>query len=682
MKNKLGIYSKEDLEKIMSEAYMNLHFDEAQLSNPIENIPEAFEDKPELFITYMMSQPDFFSFTCKHVLALDILPFQAVILKELWTRKFPMLIGSRGMSKSFTLAIYVILRLLFSENRKIILCGAAFRQSKVVFGYVESIIQNSSVLRSIFRSDAFQHSADAYMVTLGNSYCKALPIGTGEKIRGQRANDIIADEFSSMLIDIFETVISGFAAVSSSPFQNVRDKAKERISAKLREMGYDIEFEESVDKTGKSDNQIVIAGTAHYDFNHFSQYHKRWLQIIKSRGDERKLKEIFGEKYQKGLDPNHYSVIRIPYELIPEGFMDADQVVRSRATMSENNYLMEFGACFVADSDGFYKNTLLNQCTVDYDMRFVLPSGKQLTEEEYFFEPEIFGNPYKQYVYGIDPASKVDNFSIVILEDCGEYRKIVYCWVTNEKDHQDKRNCGLTDEHNFYAYCARKIRELMKSFPCKRMAIDSQGGGIAVMQTLKDKDKLRPGEIQIYPIIIPGKPQDTDGESGLHIIEPIEFSSQAWTSESNHGMKKDFEDRVLLFPYIDGISMSLADVDEEKELPTDGTLNNVIFNIQELKQELITIIVSETATGREHFDTPEIKTGTGRKGRMKKDRYSALLMANSCARNMAMNQFTPYNFNYGGGFATGGWPQRDKPDPKTLFQGPSWITQQLSDLYN
>ncbi len=397
--SKLKVYSQEHLDKVLSEAYMNLHFDEAQLSNPLAVIPESFENHPELFVTNMMAQPDFFTFTCQHILGVEILPFQAVILKELWDRKFPMLIGSRGMSKSFVLALYVILRLLLCKNRKIILCGAAFRQSKVVFGYVESIISNSSILRSIFGSDCFQHSADAYMVTLGNSYCKALPIGTGDKIRGQRANDIIADEFSSMLIDIFETVISGFAAVSASPAQNVKDRAKQRLAVKMG-----IELEESFNELGKSDNQIVIAGTAHYDFNHFSQYHKRWLQIIKSRGEIDKLRAIFGDKYKEGLNWKDYSVIRIPYELIPDGFMDSAQVIRSRATMTENNYLMEFGACFVYDSDGFYKSTLINQCTVNYDMKFILPSGRVLAEEEYFFEPEVYGSPHKQYIYGIDPA--------------------------------------------------------------------------------------------------------------------------------------------------------------------------------------------------------------------------------------------------------------------------------------
>ena len=51
--------------------------------------------------------------------------------------------------------------------------------------------------------------------------------------------------------------------------------------------------------------------------------------------------------------------------------------------------------------------------------------------------------------------------------------------------------------------------------------------------------------------------------------------------------------------------------------------------IEELKMELSTIMVTRTAAGREKFDTPEIKLGTGKKGRMRKDRYSSLIIAKS-----------------------------------------------------
>lgn len=674
MKFDLKHQEPKDIQKILSEAYMNINFDNQQLYNPLEEIPESIEDKPELFITYMLSQPEFLTFTCKYVLGVDIIPLQAVILRELWIRKFPMLVGARGLSKSFMLGILVILLMLLKENRKIIICGASFRQSKIIFGYAESIINNSSILRSIFTSECFTHGNDNHSILLGNSICRAIPLGTGDRIRGLRSTNTIADEFSSIFIDIFETVIAGFGSVSASPAENVRNIAKQKLAVKLG-----IELDETELKLGKSDNQMIIAGTAHYDFNHFSRYHKRWLQIIKSRGDSQKLRDILGESFNEkdGLDWKDFSVIRIPVDIIPDGFMDMAQISRSKATMTKSNYSMEYGASFVCESDGFFKNTLILQCTVNYDTKIKLPSGRILDESESFFEPELFGDLNAEYIYGIDTASKQDNFSIVILKDCGEYRKLVQVWVTNEKDHREKVKLRLSNEHNFYSFVVRKIRDLMKVFPCKRMAIDSQGGGIAVMESLRDRTTLKHNEQPILPIVIPGKPQDTDGESGLQIIEPINFVSQNWTSQANHGMKKDLEDRILLFPYIDTVSIALAQAEDEHS--SQDEFQQLLFNIEELKLEMISINVTETATGREHFDTPEIKTGTGRKGRMKKDRYSALLMANACARNMNANFFTPLE-STSGGFASG--LKKTDVENEPCYQGPNWIVSKLQNLYD
>ena len=48
------------------------------------------------------------------------------------------------------------------------------------------------------------------------------PLGDGSKIRGLRAHTIIADEFNSIPVEIYETVVAGFAAVSANPTDNVK----------------------------------------------------------------------------------------------------------------------------------------------------------------------------------------------------------------------------------------------------------------------------------------------------------------------------------------------------------------------------------------------------------------------------------------------------------------------------
>ncbi len=60
-----------------------------------------------------------------------------------------MLLMTRGGGKTFIIAVYIILRLLFCQGSKIVVVAAAFRQSKLVFEYVERLWYGSPVLRDM-----------------------------------------------------------------------------------------------------------------------------------------------------------------------------------------------------------------------------------------------------------------------------------------------------------------------------------------------------------------------------------------------------------------------------------------------------------------------------------------------------------------------------------------------------
>ena len=85
------------------------------------------------------------------------------------------------------------------------------------------------MLRDICDSDSGpRRDTDRCTLRLNDSTVTCLPLGDGQKIRGQRANDIIADEFASIPREIFENVVAGFAAVSSDPVANVKDWQQKR----------------------------------------------------------------------------------------------------------------------------------------------------------------------------------------------------------------------------------------------------------------------------------------------------------------------------------------------------------------------------------------------------------------------------------------------------------------------
>jgi hypothetical protein len=478
-------------------------------------------------------------------------------------------------------------------------------------------------------------------------------------------------QHNSIPRDIFENVVAGFAAVASSPIEKVKQKAKEKLALKL---GIPIDNNQEDSDPADMSNQIILSGTAYYDFNHFSEYFKRYHKIVSSGGDKRLLEEVFGGEVPPDFDYSKYSVTRMPVDKLPDGFMDSGQVGRAKATVHAGIYQMEYGAVFTTDSQGFFKRSLIEGCTTSPTEPVTFPHSGDV-----WFEGSLKGDTNKKYVFGVDPASEVDNFSIVVLEVNSDHRKVVHCWTTNRKSHKEKLKSKLVDEDDFYSYCAKKIRELMKVFPCAEVALDAQGGGIAVMEALHDKDKIPAGEVAIWPVI-EEKPKDTDDQAGLHILQMCQFARYDWLAEANHGLRKDFEDKIVLFPYFDPVSLGLAlEVDKSVGRKYD-TLEDCVMEIEELKDELSMIVMTQTNTGRERWDTPEVKTGAGRKHRLRKDRYSSLIMANMSARSLNVVK-TTLDTGAIGGFANGQPSLNliDRNEP--LFQGPAWFTEKSKDIY-
>lgn len=641
--------------------------------NPMIHRTEIDIENPDLHLLKLFRNPKYIGSMVKMLFNIELHPMQIAILQEFWIRAFPMYIASRGWGKSFLLALYCVIKCTFCPGTKIVVVGAAFRQSKIIFEYMETIWRNSPILRSIFNGndDGPRRDVDRCTMRLGDSWTIAIPMGDGSKIRGLRAHIIIADEFASISPDIYETVVSGFAAVSASPIQNVKDQAKKQAMIEAGIWNDELEALEY-----KMGNQAIISGTADYDFKHFASYWKRYKAIIESKGEKSKLEEIFKGEVPENFNWKDYSIIRIPYELIPKGFMDDKQVSRAKATIHTGIYNMEYAACFVKDSEGFFRRSLIENCvTSDRDPIII-------GEKPIVFDASTIGTSTSQYVYGIDPASEQDNFSIVILEVFPDHRRIVYCWTTNRNNFKERLKTGLVQDHDFYGFCTRKIRNLMKVFPCSRIGLDAQGGGVAIEESLHDPSKLEEGESLIWPIIDYEKPKDTDSQQGLHIIELIQFAKADWTSQANHGLRKDLEDKMILFPKFDNLTLGLALEKEGKDIlnsdlnPIYDSLSECILEIEELKNELTTIVMTQTSTGagaRDRWDTPEVKLQNGKKGRLRKDRYSSLLIANMLARQMTRN-LQPIQYD-----VVGDNRINVVKHDGNMYKGPEWFTSAVNN---
>lgn len=543
---------------------------------------------------------------------------------------------------------------------------------KVQFKYLNKVIQK----RFINKNEAFEYVVELRKLPRFRKVISITILDKQQKLYDYylpKTNSFYAcgsRQHNSIPQEIYEVVIKGFASVSASPAQRSWDTTYIKV---LESLGMYDEASCRQDSMGFG-NQTVISGTAYYHFNHFYTYWRRYCDIVRSRGEPHVLEEIFHGSVPRGFDWKQYSVARIPYGLLPDGFMDVTQIAQSQAIVHVAIHQMEYEAVFAKDTNGFFKRSLVESCVTRNPI--MLPSGPIQ------FHAILSGSPNSIYVYGIDPASEHDNFSIIILEVWPDHRRIVYCWTVNRRTLRERtKNQGKSNTDSFYVYCCRKIRDLMKVFPTSHIGMDTQGGGISIMEGLHDINSLTTGELPLWPYIRQGdndqffweeKDKPTDREAGLHVLHMVQFANAEFTLQSNHGLRKDFESKVCLFPFFDTVSLGLATEQDKLMNREYDNLEDCTLEIEAMKDELATIQHTQTSGGRDHWDTPETKEPGGKKGRLRKDRYTSLVIANMIARCLQTGP-SSFAYNFAGGFV--GQAKSDVNGP--LYSGPEYLVNQM-----
>jgi len=602
-------------------AYLNLT--KGELSSNYDVFKELLFYDPESTINNIIKYSyGNWAFAAKVFLNVDLLPFQAVTIDQFFNKNFFILVATRGFGKSYLLAVYALLRAIFKQGSKIILMSRTYRQSRIIFNYINDIYLKSVTLQGITGAKKPRFDIAECKFIIGESQIVSLPLGDGEKIRGYRGNVIICDEYPTIPEHIFNLVIRGFSAVSMDPVDKVKEDSRKKALIKA---GVDI----SDDFDTVEGNQIILSGTADYQFNHFFKWCEKYKAIISCGDDKDKLQKLLmddiSEDELKALDSDQFGLMTVPYTELPSKYLDEGIIAQGRATMSQAEFDMEFMASFHSDSDGFIPMSLLKAVSMYRP-----------------FKAELLGSKDHRYIMGVDPARKRDNFSIVLLkiDDSGGQHKIVYAWATNEK--KMKKSGEVNQNQTYYGACAKKIRQLLKMFNTCLISCDAGGGGREIANYLQEKRFLKGSEKPIWEIDNP----DHRMYDGDHILKLVD-SSSSWVVDANHSFRKSIEEFQLLFPLYDVNSVDKEYMENSDEAKNENratfhktvkgvrravkdSFTDVNNEIDEMKKEISSIVVTATTTGRQHFDLPKLTT-TGNQAKIadvrRKDRYSACLLA-------------------------------------------------------
>ena len=453
--------------------------------------------------------------------------------------------------------------------------GFINHNSKMIFSEVEKLYLQSSILQEACAKPPTRGSDSCYLKfkSVGGmtpSYIEALPLGDdGSKIRGSRFYLILIDELAQIPNQILDMVIRPMGATSLAPMERVRRIEQKN---KLIEKGLAIESDFDIETV----NKMVMTSSGYYKFNHmWRRMNDYWRQT---------------EVAKQTNTQSQFAVWQIPHWDLPEGFLDKNNIDEARRVMSNSEFRMEYEAAMVSDSEGFFKASLLEACTLGNN-----------------FGLETSGDTSSQYVLGIDPNQGGKASCGVIVVKLGLTNKIV---VVSELKNQTTQQM------------TQAVQDVCESFNIVRVFMDRGGGGKAICDLLED------GYGNKTPLIDRTN-EEHKHMQGRHVLEMVNFNP-SWIADANFTTKAMFEEKKLLFP----------------ELSLNTTQDYEVLNYESvsvLKSQLLNIIVTPTSTGLLHFDTPQ-------KGQ-NKDLYSALILAAHGARLLGKEMEEaqdPILFNAGG----------------------------------
>lgn len=488
------------------------------------------------------------------LLRVKLSSIQKVVLRSMWFRDYVMAIMCRGAGKTFLLAVFSCLKAMLYPGHRVGLLAPTFRQSKYIFDECDKLYHRSPVLQAACERKPTSASDNCYLRfkavgTKNPSVIQAIPLGDGTKIRGSRFFTILCDEFPHIPDEIFNMVIRPMAATLADPMENVEKVSRQK---ELLERGLITQADIDADT---ATNQIIITSSGYFTFNHMYKLYCAYKEEMRTGNGK-------------------YAVFRVPYWLLPDGFLDKKAIEAAKREMSSLEFRMEYEAAFIPDTDAFYKASLLEACS---------RTG---------FSTRVAGEHGKTYCLGIDPARSEDSFAIAIAE-LGVPAKIVH---------------ALELQKQPFPRMAELIEDLCDAFNVQHIYMDAGGGGLAIKDILAENNRGH----RAGPILDP-EDEAHQVKSGRHIIKMCNFGVD-FISESNFAALRLLENRDLLFP-----SVPVGDTPTPAE--EEGW-----DKIQEMKRQMQMISLSETPTGKYHFDVPK---GEGH-GKQKKDLYTSFMLAARC----------------------------------------------------
>ena len=551
------------------------------------------------------------TFTTDLISGVNLFPFQHMAIKAMFETDYFMGVWRRGMAKSFTTAIFAYLDAILNQGVEIGILSKSFRQAKMIFKKIEDIAAKPE---AAYLSQCITHkskSNDEWLLEIGRSRIRALPLGDGEKLRGFRFHRIIIDEFALMPERIYNEVIIPFLSVVENPTQREELYNTETMLIKQGKM-------KEEDRYIWPNNKLIALSSASYKFEYMYKAYEQFEDLIRVGSNSKA--------------DAHRTIMQFSYDCAPKQLYDKNLIEQAKSTMSQSQFDREFGAVFTDDSSGYFKTSKMAACT--------LKDGDKTTVE-------VAGEVGEKYILSFDPSwaesESSDDFAMSVfkLNDEKKMGTLVHCYALSGANLK---------QHIFYLYY------LLKHFNIVAICGDYNGGvqflNAANESSLFKKNKLKINcintnfdDVENYQDRLrDGKMEyNLDNKTICYLRKP----TSQWIRRANELLQANFDHKRILFAAraindsyneqrrkkipIDKLQFLRTSLNVDKETTSAKIIDFVEHQFDMLnltKTECALIQITTSASGTQSFDLPSnLKRQTGPE-KTRKDSYSSLVLGN------------------------------------------------------
>lgn len=547
------------------------------------------------------------SFSSELITGVSLFPFQHMAIKAMMETDYFLGIWSRGMSKSFSTAIFAILDAILNQGVHIGIISKSFRQSKMIFRKIEEISRSPKAGFLSQCINRISKTNDEWVIEIGRSKITALPLGDGEKLRGFRFQRMIIDELLLMPEKILNEVILPFLSVVENPTERQKQYDLETVLIKQGKMTEEERYR-------WPNNKIIGLSSASYKFEYLYKLYQQYESLIFNNAEK---------------DNAHRVIMHFSYDCAPDQLYDQNLINQAKATMSQSQFDREFGAVFTDDSSGYFKVSKMALCTI--------PDGEGQSVE-------LIGDPTAQYILAFDPSwsesDGSDDFSMQLIKINPEKRNgtVVHSYAlsgTNLKKHI---------EYFHYLLTHFNIVSIVGDY----------NGGVQFINSCNESEMFKKAGIKLDMFDADfDNPQEydkalRDARNQYNIstrrIVHLRKPSSAWIRYANESLQAAFDHKRIWFAGaamdeaynkqrlanipIQTLKFSRYDDEKESGARQIDFIEQLKDNIELIKVQCALIQVNTSAQGTQSFDLPmNLKKQRGA-DKARKDSYSTLVLGN------------------------------------------------------